>query len=176
MRTLAATALAASAAASGAAPADRSLYTYTPAGLMHKACVHSGLASMERTQAGLTVTNAAGVSRAVKCDTGGLPLFLEEARAPAAAAAAAAPAGALRGQGRALQLPPDYDGWLQYAAWDDTAGTGPDAFLGSFSVPAVPIETPDVLYYFTALQNVDWIPKVDPMPQGAFDIIQPVLQ
>jgi hypothetical protein len=32
-----------------------------------------------------------------------------------------------------------------------------------------------VLYLFTGLQNVDWIPIVDPTPE-AFDIIQPVLQ
>jgi len=33
-----------------------------------------------------------------------------------------------------------------------------------------------VLYIFPGLQNIDWIPVVDPDPTGAFDIIQPVLQ
>jgi len=42
-------------------------------------------------------------------------------------------------------------------------------------VPDTPSSTPDVLYVFTGLQNVDWIPKVDPIPPK-FDIIQPVLQ
>jgi hypothetical protein len=32
------------------------------------------------------------------------------------------------------------------------------------------------LYFFPGLQNIDWIPKVDPEPLTAFDIIQPVLQ
>ncbi len=40
----------------------------------------------------------------------------------------------------------------------------------------LPVNTPDVLYLFPGLQNIDWIPKVDPLPTGAFDIIQPVLQ
>lgn len=39
-----------------------------------------------------------------------------------------------------------------------------------------PASTPDILYIFTGLQNIDWIPKVDPEPSAAFDIIQPVLQ
>merc|ERR1711916_355916 len=47
---------------------------------------------------------------------------------------------------------------------------------GYFSVPnGVPASKPVRLYLFTGLQNVDWIPIVDPQPQG-FDIIQPVLQ
>lgn len=32
------------------------------------------------------------------------------------------------------------------------------------------------MYIFTGLQNIDWIPKRDPEPTAAFDIIQPVLQ
>ena len=75
---------------------------------------------------------------------------------------------------RRLQLPPDYNGWLQYTAYEDAAGF--DAFLGYFSVPDVPKKVPQVLYLFTGLQNIDWIPKHDPMPSAAFDIIQPVLQ
>lgn len=47
--------------------------------------------------------------------------------------------------------------------------------VGNFSVPDNPKNDPDVLYIFTGLQNVDWIPKVDPIP-NVFDIIQPVLQ
>ena len=40
----------------------------------------------------------------------------------------------------------------------------------------VPKSEPQILYLFPGLQNIDWIPKVDPMPSQAFDIIQPVLQ
>lgn len=46
---------------------------------------------------------------------------------------------------------------------------------GNFSVPNIPANVPEELFIFTGLQNVDWIPKVDPAPK-VFDIIQPVLQ
>lgn len=68
----------------------------------------------------------------------------------------------------------DYDGWEGYTAFYYADGF--DSFLGDFSVPDAPPESPDVLYLFTGLQNIDWIPKVDPDPAGPFDIIQPVLQ
>jgi hypothetical protein len=71
-------------------------------------------------------------------------------------------------------LPANYDGWEQYAAWQhDPTLT---SFLGNFSVPDLPAAAPEVLYIFTGLQNINWIPKVDPIPTEAFDIIQPVLQ
>jgi len=71
-------------------------------------------------------------------------------------------------------LPPDYDGWLEYAAFEYTSGF--ETFLGNFTVPDIPAAVPDVLYLFTGLQNIDWIPKVDHEPTDPFDIIQPVLQ
>jgi len=55
------------------------------------------------------------------------------------------------------------------------AQQGIGKFLGYFSVPDNPQNDPEVLYLFTGLQNVDWIPIVDPTPP-VFDIIQPVLQ
>jgi hypothetical protein len=70
-------------------------------------------------------------------------------------------------------FPSDYDGWLAYTSYNNVETF--DEFLGYFSVPPTPVSTPDVLYVFTGLQNVDWIPKVDPIPPR-FDIIQPVLQ
>ena len=39
-----------------------------------------------------------------------------------------------------------------------------------------PEAEPQILYLFPGLQNIDWIPKVDPEPTTPFDIIQPVLQ
>lgn len=48
--------------------------------------------------------------------------------------------------------------------------SGADACAGR------PSQTPQILYLFTGLQNIDWIPKVDPEPTRKFDIIQPVLQ
>jgi len=67
----------------------------------------------------------------------------------------------------------EYDGWLAYTSWNYPKGIG--QFLGYFSVPDNPQNDPEVLYVFTGLQNVDWIPIVDPYPP-VFDIIQPVLQ
>jgi hypothetical protein len=70
--------------------------------------------------------------------------------------------------------PNDYDGWTSYTAFQSAPGI--DQFLGYFSVPDMPKSEPEILYMFTGLQNIDWIPVVDPEPQEAFDIIQPVLQ
>jgi len=69
--------------------------------------------------------------------------------------------------------PDTYDGWLAYTAFNNP--TSFETFLGYFSVPDAPQSDPQVLYVFTGLQNVDWIPLVDP-PPNVFDIIQPVLQ
>ena len=72
-------------------------------------------------------------------------------------------------------LPPDYDGWLQYAAVNSSAGY--DAMTNKMSVPDTPKSRPQILYLFPGLQNIDWIPKISPEPmQSHFDIIQPVLQ
>jgi len=71
------------------------------------------------------------------------------------------------------KAPQEYDGWLAYTTFSYPRGIS--SFLGRFSVPNNPQNTPEVLYLFTGLQNVDWIPIVDPEP-SIFDIIQPVLQ
>jgi len=80
----------------------------------------------------------------------------------------------LYAQSNKAAFPSDYDGWLAYTSYDNS-GVSLDSFLGNFSVPDTPASTPAVLYVFTGLQNVNWIPKVDPIPI-VFDIIQPVLQ
>ena len=49
--------------------------------------------------------------------------------------------------------------------------SGISQFVGNFSVPDKPQNDPEELYIFTGLQNVDWIPIVDPEPP-VFDIIQ----
>jgi len=71
-------------------------------------------------------------------------------------------------------FPPDYDGWLAYTTAQSTDPF--TAFNGSFTVPNSPTDYPDMLFSFTGLQNIDWIPKVDPLPTQPFVIIQPVLQ
>lgn len=63
---------------------------------------------------------------------------------------------------RKLQLPADYDGWLEYANTTYFSTGGYSSFLGTFTVPsgALPPVAPQELYLFTGLQNIDWIPKV----------------
>jgi len=76
-----------------------------------------------------------------------------------------------------FQHPEDYDGWLAFTSNQTVAvNSSFDAFLGNFSVPDAPAKVPEVLYIFTGLQNINWIPVVDPPPQTPFDIIQPVLK
>jgi len=71
--------------------------------------------------------------------------------------------------------PQEYDGWLAFASWQYPSNGTITNFLGNFTVPVAPVDVPEVLYLFTGLQNVNWIPIVDPEPT-IFDIIQPVLQ
>lgn len=70
------------------------------------------------------------------------------------------------------QLPPNYNGWMQYAATNYTPSY--DVMTNAMSVPDLPKAVPDILYFFPGLQNIDWIPKVDPEPTSSnpFDIIQ----
>jgi hypothetical protein len=80
--------------------------------------------------------------------------------------------------GRNLQLPPDYKGWVEYAnVTSPDMQTGFEAFTSVFTTPStLPAQVPDELFLFPGLQNIDWIPLVDPEPKAAFDIIQPVIQ
>jgi len=67
----------------------------------------------------------------------------------------------------------DGDGWQQYVKDEINNIT---AFLGKWIVPAKPSNfAAGVLFTFTGLQNIDWVPP-NPDPTGPFDIIQPVLQ
>ena len=95
-------------------------------------------------------------------------------------------------------LPPDYNGWLAYTAYNNRCvscfgearprvsvpracmlpllrprSQGFDQFLGKFTIPHNPPQMPHILYLFIGLQNKDWVPKVDPLPESqGFDIIQ----
>mmetsp|Transcript_2356 Transcript_2356/g.4864 ORF Transcript_2356/g.4864 Transcript_2356/m.4864 type:complete len:309 (-) Transcript_2356:35-961(-) len=135
---------------------DNDEYVSTPAGYMLRRCVHElpdGATVRTETTGDRTVLDAQGkyLKTLPACNaTADKPMFRD--------------------------LPTDYDGWTAYTAYQTPDAAGFDAFLGYFSVPDLPKSTPQVLYLFTGLQNIDWIPKVDPMPKTAFDIIQPVLQ
>ena len=66
-----------------------------------------------------------------------------------------------------MSVPCIDDGWLQYTAVNVSKlglKGGFDAFTNTMSVPDVPASRPQVLYLFPGLQNIDWIPKVDPTP------------
>jgi len=111
---------------------------------------------IEERDADMLLTHADGRQSTMPyCDTknGARPAFLEHVPGP---------------------LPPDYDGWEEYTSVENSDGY--DTFLGYFSVPDKPAADPQVLYLFTGLQNINWIPKATPLPTTPFDIIQPVLQ
>lgn len=151
---------------------DLSRYTPTPFGYVLSHCIHhipSGAQSTVLPDGNTEVLAPNGTRIMIaKCDTqdGVYPV-----RIP-------------REQGNrveATSLPPDYDGWLQYTAVNVSKlglSGGFDAFTNVMSVPDKPAEPAQVLYFFPGLQNIDWIPKVDPEPGifKPFDIIQPVLQ
>ena len=90
------------------------------------------------------------------------------------------PTTTVRGWQQAMTCQPRA-GWLAYTVFNYTSF---DAFLGNFSVPNIPKSTPQVgaaaqtapiifrlahrhaqvIYLFTGLQNIDWIPKARPFP------------
>lgn len=135
-------------------------YLATPVGYIREECVREvpNGAHIEEFDTHMMVTHADGTkTRMEHCDTSGgtRPVFLEQLVG-------------LQG------LPADYDGWEEYTAVKTNSSY--NAFLGYFSVPDKPQNDPQVLYLFTGLQNINWIPKVTPLPSVEFDIIQPVLQ
>eukprot|EP00483_Globobulimina_turgida_P010370 UN10390 len=68
----------------------------------------------------------------------------------------------------------DGSGWQQYTKMN--AGDTVDSFDGDWMVPrSSPREGGPILYMFTGLQNIDWVPP-ERDPGQPFDIIQPVMQ
>ena len=68
------------------------------------------------------------------------------------------------------------EGWQAYIK-QNTNSNDITSFIGSWTVPPLPTNaTPiEVLYTFTGLQNIDWVPPEIPPINQSFDIIQPVL-
>ena len=156
-------------------------YTRIPFGrsvLSH--CLHeipSGSSHVSLSNGDTLVTPPNGISYTIPKCKSEHPVFRFEK--PTAAAAAPPPAADVTNFGR--PLPPDYDGWLQYTELNITDVDGKkgfDQFTSYMSVPDIPKEAAQQLFFFPGLQNIDWIPKVDPEPTEStpFDIIQPVLQ
>lgn len=147
-------------------------YSPTPFGQILSHCIHEvpdGAVSYELPDGSTKVVSPNGdLTLIPKCDTRGGrdPILLgSDSHRPSR------PVG---------DLPPDYNGWLQYSALNVSRlglKGGFDAFTNIMSVPDKPKRAADMLYFFPGLQNIDWIPKVDPTPtEPIFDIIQPVLQ
>jgi len=66
-------------------------------------------------------------------------------------------------------------GWQAYTTFQYPKGM--KTFIGTFSIPNKPAQEPGILYIFTGLQNINWIPEPNnPPPSQPFDIIQPVLE
>jgi hypothetical protein len=156
-------------AVASAITADNVSYTQTPAGFVLAHCVHtipsdSHVRELDSGDSLVTPPDAAPYI-IPKCDdlNGTFPVLTST------------PPGSGSGSDP-NPLPPDYDGWLQYTAFKDDVGF--DQFLGVMSVPDLPKAKPQILYLFPGVQNIDWIPKVDPEPtrSNPFDILQPVLQ
>eukprot|EP01084_Bolivina_argentea_P133382 235392_1 len=64
-------------------------------------------------------------------------------------------------------------GWQVYTKMN--SGPSSDVFLGDWKVPVVPTRNGQILYTFTGMQNIDWVPP-EKEPSQPFDIIQPVMQ
>jgi len=162
-----------------AQPINRDLYTPTPIGYMLKSCVHR-IPSGSHVTAEVDSKTGLHTGRQIVrlgSETGSLirivPRCVSTPELPMLYTGSV-PKKHHHQSRHLLQFPPDYDGWEAYTVYNYAPGF--DAMLNNFNVPAQPASDPDVLYLFPGLQNVDWIPKVDPEPSGPFDIIQPVLQ
>jgi len=79
------------------------------------------------------------------------------------------------------EAPIDAHGWQVWASFEEPSNSTFTSFLGMFTVPQTPPSWPvaddSILYYFTGLQNENWVPA-PPFPDAPanFDIIQPVVQ
>ena len=153
-------------------------------GLLPSSCVNevpSGTSSRRAPGGGLEATLPDGTVRTFPSCGGVLPVRPGAAAFNRTTGRRSGLLGAVPGAGSAASndkkdgLPADYNGWLAYTVSKAT-GAAYDAFLGSFSTPDAPKEVPQILYLFTGLQNINWIPKADPDPTVDFDIIQPVTQ
>eukprot|EP01084_Bolivina_argentea_P283665 485898_1 len=68
------------------------------------------------------------------------------------------------------------EGWQAYIK-QNSESNDISSFLGNWTVPPLPTKPSEieVLYTFTGLQNIDWVPPEIPPLNRSFDIIQPVL-
>lgn len=144
-------------AAAASAASFFELYSPVPhVGYMYKKCVHSlpAGAQVARDATGATVTHSTGSFRIPLCDgrvRGAWPMTIaSEAEFKALQQAEHPP----QTQQRELQLPADYNGWLEYANTTHFTSGGYSSFLGTFSVPSDPLVAPQELYLFTGLQNI----------------------
>jgi hypothetical protein len=145
------------------------VYIPTPAGWVLSHCNHeveSGASLFHLEEGGLLVTNPDGTTWTIPpCDTFNNTFRVLKRREE----------GMREREAPAPGAPEVYDGWTAYVEYD-IPSPGFDSFTGVMNVVDEPTAEPQVLYIFPGLQNIDWIPVVDPDPSGPFDIIQPVIQ
>ncbi|KNC46009.1 uncharacterized protein AMSG_00127 [Thecamonas trahens ATCC 50062] len=145
------------------------LYAPTPQGYMLARCIREVASGTHVTEDGrgrMVLTAKDGSVEVMECNTDGgrIPMLLSKSQMAAARAGNKRDSDGFGG----------YDGWQAFTSYEYEAGL--DVFVGDISTPnGKPKREPEVLFIFTGLQNVNWIPKVDPEPR-VFDIIQPVLQ
>ena len=144
--------------ATAIAPATfRDLYAPVPhAGYMFKGCIHNlpAGAQVVRDADGATVTHASGSFRIPLCDSRVRGRWPMTVGSEAEFKSLYQPSAKSQPQMRELQLPADYNGWLEYANTTHFSSGGYSSFLGTFSVPTDPLIAPQELYLFTGLQNI----------------------
>jgi len=139
-------------------------YIPTPAGYIHDSCTHyvpSGSHVIDGPS-GATVILPDGTEKHLPVCRYPYPLAkLPRAKQPLA--------------------PIDAHGWQVWASFQEPTNGTFTSFLGVFDVPQAPPSWPvtddSIIYYFTGLQNSNWVPAPPFPPAPAnFDIIQPVIQ
>ncbi|KJE91776.1 hypothetical protein CAOG_002865 [Capsaspora owczarzaki ATCC 30864] len=148
-------------------------YVLTPAGYQHSSCVHGVPAGSEvvRSDEGLTLIHPDGtIIRKDKCS---YPTFNSMREVKQAAAAGGAVGGnrvLINDDGNVEETA---NGWQAYTKQNAGNVT---AYLGTFNIPAAPQDyNGQTIFFFTGLQNIDWVPP-QTRPSEGFDIIQPVAQ
>jgi len=144
-------------------------YRRTPYGWIHPDCVHripSGTHLEELSNGRLEVHYPDGIKTELPTckypyiigDKGEMPSPLSSSR-----------------RSDSVPSPNVGHGWQAYTTFQYPKGM--NTFLGTFTIPNKPAQEPGILYIFTGLQNINWIPEPNtPPPTQPFDIIQPVLE
>jgi len=139
-------------------------YGKTPFGLAHKSCIHNlpdGVDVLENDDGTHLVSTGKIVKTIPKCPYKTIPIARRNSSNSAS-----------------KNIPKGFaGGWQAWTTAKSAAATW-DSFIGYFTIPNNPKNfNYQLLYMFTGLQNLNWIPGPDAPPAPSnFEIIQPVLQ